>query len=110
MAFIFYMSSLSHPPLPSAGSDKFWHAVGYCGLTVMTVRAIAGGFTARIRLVYLVAAVLIAVAYGMSDELHQRFVAGRSSGFDDVLADAVGASVGAAGYWVWSIILSRFDV
>ena len=32
MALIFYLSSLTNPPLPAEGSDKMWHALGYVGL------------------------------------------------------------------------------
>ncbi len=44
-----------------------------------------------------VAAALLAAAYGAIDEVHQSFVAGRSSTVADAVADAVGAVIGA---WV----------
>ena len=37
----------------------------------------------------------IATAFGVSDELHQAFVPGRSSDIADVYADAIGAVAGA---------------
>lgn len=40
------------------------------------------------------AAWLLSVAYALSDEVHQRFVAGRSGSITDVVVDAVGAGVG----------------
>jgi VanZ family protein len=40
---------------------------------------------------------LCAVAYGISDELHQAFVPGRTADWQDVLADTVGA---AAAIWL----------
>ena len=38
----------------------------------------------------------LAVAYAATDELHQRFVAGRHAAFRDVVIDAAGAAVGLA--------------
>ena len=55
-------------------------------------------------------AILITVAYGASDEYHQRFVAGRSSELADLYADAAGASVAAALSWACGIIAVRSDV
>ena len=39
---------------------------------------------------------VMALAYGLSDELHQAYVPGRQSSFYDVLADGAGALLGAA--------------
>jgi VanZ family protein len=44
------------------------------------------------------------VLYGASDELHQMFVPGRTAAFDDLLADTIGALVGASLCWAWGII------
>jgi VanZ family protein len=44
-------------------------------------------------------AIVLAIAYGVSDEFHQRFVPGRSSDVYDVLADAEGAAAAALGAW-----------
>ena len=41
-----------------------------------------------------------AVAYAISDEVHQWFVPGRQSDPIDVLLDATGAAVGLAGWWL----------
>ena len=42
-----------------------------------------------------IAAGLIATLYGISDEMHQSFTPGRSPDAFDVIADAVGATLGA---------------
>ena len=103
MAAIFTASSMSAPPIPG-GADKPWHALGYLGLTVVVVRAIAGGLPRRISPRILVLSLCVVVLYGASDELHQMFVPGRTASFDDLLADAFGALVGASLCWAWGII------
>jgi VanZ family protein len=47
-----------------------------------------------------VVAVLLAIAYGVTDELHQAVVPGRTGRIDDLVIDALGALVGAAGAWL----------
>jgi len=46
-------------------------------------------------------AATLAVAYGVTDEWHQRFVPGRSATLGDLAADAVGAVVAVAIAWAW---------
>jgi VanZ family protein len=41
-------------------------------------------------------AILIATAYGISDEIHQLWTPQRSADWRDVVADASGAALGAA--------------
>ncbi len=81
----------SHQPasgLPSlAGIDKLLHSAVHalCGWTLLPP-------VARPWL-----ALLIASAYGVSDELHQAFVPGREPSVADWIADSLG---GAAGVWL----------
>ena len=107
MAVIFYVSSLHEAPLPAGMSDKSAHWLGYTGLSVTIVRALAGGLPRPIAARTAMAAVLLAVAYGATDEFHQMFVAGRSAEVMDLAADAFGAVAGAAACWAWGIISIR---
>lgn len=50
-------------------------------------------------IIVLVLAVLIAMIYAGSDEVHQLFVAGRNGSIMDVLLDTIGASIGALIYY-----------
>ncbi len=97
MGAIFTASSLSHPPSPPQVSDKVQHFAGYSGLGLLTLRALAGGQTAGVTTGTAATAWAIASAYGVSDEVHQRFVPGRASDPADVLADALGAAAGVLG-------------
>ncbi|MDA1186152.1 MAG: VanZ family protein [Acidobacteria bacterium] len=103
MAAIFYVSALSAPPVP-VGTDKSLHALAYLGLSVVVVRALVGGLPRRIDSSTAVVAIVIAVAYAASDEVHQMFVPGRTADVLDLLADACGAIVGTAVCWAWGII------
>jgi len=102
---IFVASSQSRiPSLPGRPSDKLLHAAAYAVLSLLVIAAAAKGrwraVTGRVVLASAVACVL----YGVSDELHQRFVPGRDASVGDVAADAVGAFGAAGAAYAWSII------
>jgi VanZ family protein len=103
MAGIFYSSSLPAAPIP-AGSDKPLHAIAYLGLSVVVARAVSGGWPPRLTRRTAVVVALFAFGYGVIDELHQLFVAGRTSDVRDLIANGVGVCVGTALSWAWSII------
>lgn len=96
-AVIFALSAQSDPlpflPRQIFLQDKLLHGVEYAVLGGLLVHALR---LAGLRPgVALVSAVVIASAYGATDELHQAFVPGRSSEVADWLADTLGATVGA---------------
>ena len=104
MAAIFYVSSLHQAPLPPGLPDKPAHAFGYMGFGFVIARALAGGLPPRITLRDLLVGLAIAVAYGASDEFHQRFVPGRSAELADLYADAAGSAMALMTCWAWGII------
>ena len=103
MAAIFYASSLNVIPGPVGYwfSDTVLHMACYGGLALFTLRALAGGKRTGVNVGVAIAAWLIAVLYGVTDEWHQMYVPGRTSELRDLVNDAVGAlaAVGAAGAW-----------
>ena len=107
MAFIFYLSSMPEPPLPSSVTDKQAHFSGYALLGLLVARAAAGGLGRRVTWAVALAAIALTVAYGVSDEYHQSFVPGRDSDIHDVYADAFGAVIGTVLCWAWGIIWPR---
>ncbi len=107
MAVIYYVSSLHDAPLPRGMSDTSAHWLGYTGFSVTIVRALAGGLPRAITARTALVAVLLATAYGATDEFHQMFVAGRSAELMDLVADGFGAIVGAAACWAWGILSIR---
>jgi VanZ family protein len=70
--------------------DKVAHALLYGGLAVLVLRA-----TQRP-----VLSLLITFLYGVSDEVHQYFVPGRSMSIADGIADLAGAGI-TCGVWYW---------
>jgi VanZ family protein len=103
MGAIFFVSSLSDPPVPG-GTDKPLHWLAYLGLAVLVVRAIAGGLPRRISFGIGLAAMLITVAYGATDEVHQVFVPGRTGDVYDLMADTAGALAGTIACVAWGIL------
>ena len=80
------------------------HSLAYAGLAVLVVRALAGGLPRRIGAGIVASAMLITTAYGVTDEVHQLFVAGRSAEVYDLVSDAVGAFAGTIVCYAWGII------
>jgi VanZ family protein len=103
MGAIFFVSSLSNPPVPPT-TDKPLHWLAYLGLAVVVVRALAGGLPRRIGFGILLPAMLITVAYGATDEVHQLFVPGRTGDVYDLMADGAGALAGTVACTLWGII------
>lgn len=109
MGLIFFASALPDPGAPPGGlSDKGAHVVAYAALGGTLVRALARGRSASMPPARIAAAAVLATLYGLTDELHQRFVPGRTPDLLDVAADAVGGIAGAVAVAVaartWSSI------
>ncbi|MGE0268863.1 MAG: VanZ family protein [Candidatus Omnitrophota bacterium] len=100
---IFYVSSLHHVPAPQKipHFDKFCHLVEYGLFGLLLARAIKGSRPGIDRPTIIMLATIGSLLYGLSDEYHQSFVAGRESGLLDVLADTAGGFLGGLTYtWI----------
>jgi hypothetical protein len=75
-------------------SDKWQHMIGYSVLGMLLFRAFRGNLAFPV-VPSILCATLAGAAYGASDEIHQRFVPGRTMDPRDALADIVGTFVGA---------------
>ncbi len=101
-AIIFVLSSFSklpHTILTFHWEDKLAHAFVFGLLSFLTARALF--YQYRIpawQKNYIWLAILLTILYGISDEIHQYFVPGRSSEFYDVVADAIGACFGVMAF------------
>lgn len=97
MAGIFVLSSISRLPQPDVpGIDKPEHYLAYGGLAVITFLALRRSRNDLALWLVALLSVGIAAAYGASDELHQRFVPGRTCDVYDWFSDSLGALSGAA--------------
>jgi VanZ family protein len=112
MAIIFLFSSQPKGTLPDFGGadfgvKKFAHALIYLVLAVAMLWGVRGNNPIERKHVGLTLA--LTVLYAMSDELHQRFVAGRDGQWFDVGVDTLGAMIGLAlRLWLWPRLRDRF--
>ncbi len=93
MAVVFALSHSPSPPLPRALwalGDKTLHAVEYVPMGFLWARALRAAGARAAGWGWLAAA-----GFGLTDELHQAFVPRRVPSALDLLADTVGAAVGA---------------
>ena len=95
--FILFMSSQANPPggglfafIPN--SDKLAHMTEYFIFASFIYIALRRGHNIKnSRAIF--AAILVASVYGITDELHQRFIPGRSTDVLDWAADAIGSMI-----------------
>ena len=104
MAAIFFVSGQSQPQVPADLVNTTGHVIAYAVLGLLVVRALAGRLPARITGRMASLAVAISVAYGISDEVHQMFVPGRTPDVMDVVADGAGALLATGACWAWGIL------
>lgn len=107
MAALFVTSSNTSVSLPGR-FDLLAHLGAYVVLGLLCIRGFAGARWSGVTRWTLAWGVALTSAYGLTDELHQMFVAGRQAAWDDWLADTVGGLI-AAGVVGWGQIL-RFNM
>lgn len=106
---IVYLSSQSYPSrhLPSflfGLSDKLVHGVEYGILGILLYRA----FRLTTPTIYSISlAVICAMTFGISDEVHQWFVPHRQADMWDVVADALGATLFV---FVWVFLFKKNQI
>lgn len=97
MALIFWLSSIPGLHLTVGLVDfvlrKCAHVTEYALLTVLLARAQQGSFEDRSESFHLRTAVIVALLYAVSDEIHQAFVPHRGPSPVDVLIDSVGVTL-----------------
>ena len=103
-AFIFFLSSFSFhfslfQKVEKNHVDRVVHVVEYSVFGFLVARALSrhSPFWGSARRLWM-AALLIGLLYGASDEYHQNFVPYRDASVFDWVADAAGTALGA---WVW---------
>jgi len=98
---IFFLSGLSKPPdAVSWMPDKIGHLILYAGLGWLVAREIQHYGVGSSRLI-LIGSAIFCLLYGITDELHQYFVPGRSAEIGDLLADTAGGFLAGAAWVLW---------
>ena len=108
MALIFIVSSLEQPPLPMPEFewltiDKLYHFIEYAilgGLLALAFVKAESPQSVPSKLIWLAAAVL-SILYGASDEWHQTFVPGRFATIADWVADVIGSIAGVLAVYLY---------
>jgi VanZ family protein len=93
MGLIFVLSSRPQPELLREAPDYVLHFVAYFFLSVLAVRAFAGGLIGPMKHSAVVLGLALSFVYALSDEWHQSFVPGRVASGWDLLADGLGILV-----------------
>jgi VanZ family protein len=86
----------AYPRVDIPSSDKLVHLALYGVLGLLCARALITGASEQPLPWRVLVAVGISTAFGLTDELHQSFVPNRSADWHDLVADSVGALLGAA--------------
>ncbi len=106
---IFALSAQANPlqflPPELLLQDKLLHAIEYAALAGLLVPALRLGGRSPRGALFL--AVLVASAYGATDEIHQSFVPGRTADVLDWVADTLGAVVGGSAVAAALVALRR---
>ncbi|MCD4821474.1 MAG: VanZ family protein [Methanococcoides sp.] len=80
--------------------DKFAHMILYFGFGILLHITFRHSDNLTLRKYAPVFAIFIGIAYGITDELHQMYVPGRTSSFDDIVADGMGIALAQIILWV----------
>ena len=93
MGLIFYLSSKPIMlPKMLRNTDKIIHAIVYFILALLFYFSL---LKSGLRKSLLAISLLLAISYGISDEIHQYYVPGRIASIGDVIADSFGALIGS---------------
>lgn len=91
---IYYLSSLSRPPVPPNVSDIILHIIEFCLLFILIYRALNNGIFKAFARKTALSSVLFSLLYGGLDEFHQYFVPERVASLKDFISDSAGIFLG----------------
>ena len=104
------MSSLSKPPAPKIDLfeiDKLYHLIEYSLLSFLLLRAFMNSPQKILSNDAIFFTVLAPFIFGLTDEVHQAFVPGRSSSIADWVFDSLGAVAGVFAFRLWLKIYAK---
>jgi len=89
--FIFYLSHQSSPPGASLAPDYIGHILLYGILTLTLLWAVTKGFRKPPTLRLVIMAWVLALLYGITDEVHQSMIPLRDPSLQDLVSNSVGS-------------------
>jgi len=101
---------LSKPLVPQPGwfeIDKLYHLIEYGILSFLFLRAFMNSSRRILSGDAVFFTVLATIIFGLTDEIHQAFVPGRSSNIFDWLFDSIGAVAGVLALRLWLKIYAK---
>ncbi|MDR6222633.1 VanZ family protein [Methanococcoides alaskense] len=93
-----YLVDIAHYSIDNF--DKVAHMILYFGFGILLHFTFRHSDNLTLRKYSPVFAIFIGVAYGISDEIHQMYVPGRTSSFDDLVADSIGITLAQIVFWL----------
>jgi VanZ family protein len=87
--------------------DKGVHFVEYGVLALLLGHALRGNWPPLGPVKVVLSAFALSTLWGYLDELHQAFVPGRDSSLMDLLADALGSTLGACAFFLFDKLRKR---
>ncbi|MEN8141803.1 MAG: VanZ family protein [Thermodesulfobacteriota bacterium] len=101
MAAIFYLSHSPGENLPPlfSGADKLCHLAAYGALAGSVIFALRPRYQGRSSGRLALTGVIFCLLHGISDEIHQMFIPGRTPSLADIGADTLGAAL-ISGAWL----------
>ena len=111
MAGIFYLSHQQAPAGDAGGEpwSSVAHVVLYAGLAALLFSALSNSAETRATWAVACLAFSASVLYGVSDELHQAFVPGRTASEIDLALNGLGAALGAGAAFLARAALRRLS-
>jgi VanZ family protein len=110
---IFTLSAISGINAPDLGfdpQDKLYHILFYTPFGYFLGRSLSSqNYFTKVKEKYWIFAILFGVLYGISDEIHQYYVPGRTMSIWDAFADGLGICLGVYLYHYRSRIFSFFS-
>lgn len=117
MIAIFSVSSLPNPQIGGETPDYMLHALEYFLLTLLLIRLFLTQKTSHQKQGLFTIwqhaslfSLIIAITYGISDEIHQYFIPGRHCSLYDVFSDTMGSMLAYGVAWLDYVLLKRSTV
>jgi VanZ family protein len=108
MGLIFFASSVPGDEITIHVWDKLLHLTVYAVLGFLFLVPVTDGRWSKVTGWTVAIAVALSTLYGMTDEYHQNFTPDRTPDVRDLLADALGATIGAGSILVVKWVVDRW--